>query len=166
MRRPHVLRRDPVVPPEVLEQLALKPRERVLASAGVQTGGRLVASTHRIHRLPTSGPGEALPWYEIATAAWDGHEQRIDGVDPVVRWRLQLVEPHRLPETIRERVSASVLATRTVQLPSGMVQVAARRDDSGALVLQVVPGLGMDPAEAASSGAVQAALAELRSVVG
>ena len=76
----------------------------------VATGGALVGVAGR------------TPWTDVAHAQWFDEEQVLV-VDPVpgagAPLRLRLAEPGRVPETVHERVMASIVLSRRVALPGG-----------------------------------------------
>ena len=78
--------------------------------------------------------------------------------------RLRLAEPGRVPETVHERVMASIVLSRRVALPGGGgARLVARRGDGADLVWQVVPDAGTDLAAPGVQSAVDDALTRLRS---
>lgn len=94
-------------------------------------------------------------WHELDQGTWDGDDQvlRLQGVDG---WRaaVHLGEDGRLalPVAVRDRVQASVVATREATLGDGpTVRVSVRQvqggPDAGRLVVQEVapPGARMTP---------------------
>jgi hypothetical protein len=121
----------------------------------VATGLALVTSDRR------------TPWTDVAHAQWYD-EESVLAIDPVpdagpVR-RIQLAEPGRIPETVRERVMASIVLSRRVPLSTGgSVRIVARRADHASdTVWQVVAEPGTDltaPGAAAAADAAVAALA-------
>lgn len=159
--------RRPGVPPGVAATIALEPGERLLAAAQVEGGGWLVASTSSLRRSRAGGAGfERVAWSEIATASWGDDVQTVKGVAPGLLWRLRLPDPGLLPETVRERVTASVLAVRTLQVPGGSVSVAVRRVASGPPLTQVVADPGVDMMSPALAVQVDQALAQMQSQLG
>jgi hypothetical protein len=155
------LRRRTLLPDEARTALQLQPGERVLAAARVADGGWLVATAGAL-----VGAAGRTPWTEVAHAQWFDEEQVLL-VDPVpgagASLRLPLVEPGRVPETVHERVMASIVLSRRVALPGGGgARLVARRGDDADLVWQVVPDAGTDLTVPAVRSAVDDALARLR----
>ena len=159
------LRRRQLLPDDARAALPLNRGEKVIAAAQladgdwvVATGGALVAVAGR------------TPWTDVAHAQWFGEEQVLV-VDPVpgagAPLRLRLAEPGRLPETVHERVMASIVLSRRVALPGGGARLVARRGDgSGETVWQVVADVGVDLADPAVRDRVDAALADLQAELG
>jgi hypothetical protein len=117
-------RRSDRIPDEARAALELRPGERLLAAARTRDD-RWFAATQRA----LVGDGRRLDWADIAHAQWSDEEDllSVQPVDPrVTPLRLGLAEPGRLPETIRERVTASILLTRRVAVPGGTVNLVAR----------------------------------------
>ena len=154
------LRRQPL-PDDARAALPLNRGEKVIAAAQladgdwvVATGGALVVVAGR------------TPWTDVAHAQWFGEEQVLV-VDPVpgagAPLRLRLAEPGRVPETVHERVMASIVLSRRVALPGGGARLVARRGDGADLAWQVVPDTGTDLGAPEVQAAVEAALTDLRS---
>lgn len=111
------------LPRQVRTALALENGERVISHAAVAGEGHVVATTQALH-LPG---GQRLPWHLMDRAAWNE-----DGVTVVMTdgatYTVPLAEPGRLPETVRERVTATIVASRHVPLGDrGGVRLVARR---------------------------------------
>ena len=110
--------------------------ERIVAWAGA-TGDDVVVVTNLGLWLP--GATERLGWHEIHKATWSGRQLALvaarevahdDGyavmedLPPLV---VTLLDPDKVPEQVRARVTKSVAYTSHHQLPGGGVRVAARR---------------------------------------
>ena len=151
------------LPAEVRTALALDPRERVLSHAVVPEGDFVVATTDALH-LPG---GQRFPWHLMDKAVWDEEGVTVTMTDGVSH-RVLLPEPGLLPETVRERVTASIVASRRVQLDArGGVRLVARR----------VPGYdtprwefifdpGLDPSDPGLRALAEQALEEVRRSLG
>jgi hypothetical protein len=163
------LSRRPELPPDARETLPLHRRERVLTAARL-VDGTWVAATQDALVLP----GRRLEWASVAHAEWadDGATLIVDMVDPAEgesgTSRLVLDEPGRLPEVVRERVTASTVASRHVAVRgrAGVRVVARRAPGSDELVWQVVTDRGLDPADPDVRAASVAAIAELSRELG
>jgi hypothetical protein len=103
-------------------------------------------------------------------AQWYSEEQVLEvellpGFGPLVR--LDVTEPGRLPETVHERVMASIVVSRRVPLPGGSARVVARRaDGSDELVWQVLADAGTDLDAPGVREQVDAALARMQGELG
>lgn len=157
------------LPPDAREAFPLNRRERLLTAARL-IDGTWVAATRDALVLP----GRRLQWASVAHAEWadDGATLTVDMLataegDPDT-YRLVLDEPGRLPEVVRERVTASIVASRHVAVRgrAGVRVVARRAPGSDELVWQVVTDRGLDPADPGVRAASEAAIAELSRELG
>jgi hypothetical protein len=112
--------------------------ERVLAWAGA-TGETVVVVTNLGLWLPGVSGATRLGWHEIHHATWSGrslrvvparetaeHETYVEMADsdPLT---VTLLDPDKVPEQVRARVTKSVAYTSRHALPGGGVLVVARR---------------------------------------
>ncbi|NUR85264.1 MAG: hypothetical protein HOY71_14360 [Nonomuraea sp.] len=114
------------LPSDVRKSLAFEPGERVLTFA--ESGERYVVATNLALYL---GDGTRLPYEDIDRAGWDeqGLTVRTNGGD---NHREELSAPRMLPETIRERVNATIVVNKRVELAGrGGVRLVARRTPGG-----------------------------------
>jgi hypothetical protein len=147
-----------VLPPERRAPLGLGPKERLLAAARLRDGSWVAATADGLVLGDLR-----LDWVAITTARWDQESETL-----ALHWlteagtgsRVLLVDdPGALPDTVHTRVTATVLLSRRVSVAGrGGVRVAARRQPGRPLLWQVVPDGGVDPDEAATKAAVDAAL--------
>ena len=152
-----LVRRD--APPVPLES-----GERVLASAQDPTGAWVVATDRA---LVTDA--RRLSWSDTGHAQWldEDVELVVEPVDPgEPPLRVRLPEPGRLPETVHERVMASIVVSRRVPVPGGTVRVVGRDDGSGELVWQVIADAGVDPDSRDVRTAADSAVTTLRGELG
>jgi hypothetical protein len=158
-------RRRDRLPDEVRDALPTEPGERVLA-AGRATDSIWVVATDRALIDGT----RRTPWTGVVHAQWYDEEQvlavdLLPGGEP--SYRLALADPGRVPETVHERVMASIVLSRRVALPGGGARLVARRGDrSGETVWQVMADEGVDLADPAVRDRVDAALADLQAELG
>ena len=161
--------RQPVLPAAARDALPLRRGERVLASA-LLADGSWVAATRDALLLP----GRRIDWASVAHAEWSDDDAmlRIDQLGGTAgeqdTSQLVVDEPGRLPETVRERVMASIVASRHVAIQgrAGVRVVARRAPGEEALVWQVVVDRGLDPADPGVIAAGEAAIADLRRDLG
>ncbi|MCT9933647.1 hypothetical protein N5079_25875 [Planotetraspora sp. A-T 1434] len=151
------------LPAEVRTALALEPRERVISHAHTPGGDYHVATTQALH-LPG---GIRLPWHLMDKAVWDEKGVTVTMTDGAVH-RALLPEPGLLPETIRERVTASIVASRHVPLGArGGVRLVARRVPGyDAPQWEFVFDPGLDPADPGLRALAEQALEEVRRSLG
>lgn len=145
--------------------LGLHPRERVLAAARVAGGGWVVATEVGLLRT-----GSRIAWADVAYAHWDDQESALT-VEPVgeafTPARFALAEPGRVPETVRERVMASIVVSRRVGVPGGRgVRVVGREVGEPELRWQVVPDAGVDPSDPEVLRVTDALVTQLRGELG
>jgi len=116
-----------------------------------------------------------IPWVGIDRADWNDTTQDLRVVelaafgDVMPRSIGRLRAADRLLQLVRERVTATVVAVRTVPLRDGRgVRVVARRDPDGHgdLTWTAVLDPGLDPADPAVVDGAQQALAGVRAEVG
>ncbi|MDN3353377.1 hypothetical protein [Actinomadura sp. DC4] len=106
------------------EGLTLEKGERVLA-----VGDDTVATATALH-FPGESSFVRLPWERVEQAVWkDGVlvVREVGGGRHVVR----LTDPGSVPETVRERVTSTVVVSTHVKLPAGGVRITARRPAKG-----------------------------------
>jgi hypothetical protein len=160
------------VPEAARSAIELGRGERLLSWATDDTtGASVVASNHRLYAV--SATGEVVlsrPWHLVDVGSWS-HDAFLLTVRWVDRQRpAQWVfkEPTLLPETLRERVQASVVLAQRVDLGErGTARAVIRQDlASGELVEQVVLGKGVRPEDPGVRQQTGAALAYLKEQVG
>lgn len=158
-------RRRSDLPDEARAGLRLERGERVL-SASRLADGRWVAATQRA----LVSDRARVEWVDVGHAQWLDEERTLL-VEPVrgafETQRLGLPDPGRLPETVRERVVASIVVTRKLTVPgAGGVRVVGRRHPDGHLLWQVVPDAGVADDDPAVRSAAAAMIGRLRAELG
>jgi hypothetical protein len=152
-------RRGDRLPVDARAALGLEAREQVIAAAPLTGGGWAAATAQAL-----VGPGWRVEWADVAHAKWLAEDATLV-LDPVPGTfpplRVRLAEPGRVPETVHERVMASIVVSRRVPVPGGSVRVVGRRTDGGGLTWQLVPD-GVDVDDPEVRPVVDAALAGLR----
>lgn len=99
------------------------------------------------------GDGEAwrsFPWHQVTTGQWDSPNGRLTWLDADgIAHEAVLEGGGRFADLFNERVSASVVVSRRVELEPGRhVTLALRRNlepGSDQTTWQVIPGAGVDP---------------------
>jgi len=144
--------------------LPLPPGERFLTAAKDASGAWVVASDRALVTAE-----RRLPWVDVAHARWVDDDGTLT-VEPVDHeqpdWRAELPEPGRLPETVHERVMASIVVTRRVPVPGGSARVVGRDGGDGEIRWQVIADPGVDAAAADVRTAADSAVAALRAELG
>ncbi len=160
------------VPAAVRAALELARGERLLASArDERSGATVVASNHRLYAV--SPAGEVLlgrPWHLVDAGSWSAElfQLTITWVDRQRPAQWVFREPTLLPETVRERVQASVVLAEPVSLGHRRGGRAVIRQDlsTGDLLEQVLLGRGARADDVELQGRLAAALAYLKEQVG
>lgn len=166
------LRRPERLPPAVRSVLALGSGERVLSWGREEASGTtVVATNHALYAVDAAGE-RALdrPWHEVDGGSWSAELTQltvtwVDGGRPS-QWVLGATS--LVPETLRERVQASVVLAHKIDLgPRRTAKVALRQDlAGGGLVEQVVLGRGARADDPELGERTRTALAYLREQVG
>jgi hypothetical protein len=166
------LRRAQRLPAEVRDAVGLGSGERVLSWGREEASGTtLVATNHALYAVDAAGE-RALhrPWHEVDAGSWSAELTTltvtwVDGSRPS-QWVLGATS--LVPETLRERVQASVVLAQRIELgPRRTAKVALRQElATGDLVEQVVLGRGARADDAELATGAEAALAYLREQVG
>lgn len=160
------------VPTVARDALSLRQGERLLAWAlDDTTGATVVASNHRLYAV--SPAGEVVldrPWHLVDAGSWshDAYLLTVTWVDRHKPAQWVFKEATLLPETLRERVQASVVLAQKVELGDRRSARAVIRQDlaTGGLVEQVVLGKGVRPGDPGVERQTQAALTYLKEQVG
>jgi hypothetical protein len=163
----------PDLPPAIEKALELAKRERVLAFAvDDNTGGYVVATTYAL-AVFTSSAGRILRrrWLSVDAGAWEPVTATLtvtwaDG-RRAGQWSFR-DQQTLLPETVRERVQASVILSTRLNLGDRRTGRVAIRQDLATreLVPQIILGRYAREDDPEVQAHVQAALAHLRDQVG
>lgn len=111
-----------------------------------------------------------IPWEQVRSADWDRDGGRLKVIQlsnfgtPHARYEFTVEDPGRLPELVRERVTASVVLQRAVTLGgAGTSRVIARRSpDGGEVHWMVEYAEGLDPSDPRVIERTEDALADAR----
>jgi hypothetical protein len=167
--------RHPAVPDEVAAAIDPEEHEKLLAWAVEDgTGVTVVAGRHRLYAVApgTDAPQVVLsrPWHLVDAGLWSGDDGslRVTWVDGQRPARFVLSEPGSVPETLRERVQASVVIVEAVELGNRRTaRVVVRKDlATGALLSQALLGPGVRSTDPGVSEQVREGLARVREQVG
>jgi hypothetical protein len=149
------------------------PGESELARA--DSGAGLVVGTRDALYVPTDAGHVRVPWEQVESADWDRDSESLR-VREVGTWgevrpehHLALVDPGRLLELVRERVTATVLLQRHVAVEGSRgLRVIARRAPSGdrAVTWLFEYDEGVDPDDPAVVRAAESVLAAAQEEVG
>lgn len=167
--------RRPPVPAHVAAVIDPAEHERLLAWAvETGTGTTVVAGRHRLYAVGSGPDGPHLtlsrPWHLVDAGLWSGEDGalRVTWVDDERPARFVLDEPGMLPETLRERVQASVVLAEAIDLGGRRTaRVVVRKDlSTEALLSQAVLGPGVRSSDPGVSEQLRAGLARVREQVG
>ncbi len=159
------------VPGRARTAIDTAPGERLLAWAEDEAGAAVVASTHRLLVVTPAGEVDlGRPWHLVDAGGWD-HDTfalTVTWVDGARTSTWVLPEPRMLPETVRERVQASVVLAERVELPGRRFARVVVRSDlaTGDLLEQTILGRGVRRDDPGVAEATAAARADLREQVG
>jgi hypothetical protein len=122
---------------------ALERGERVLAHAATRDGSYVVATERALH-LPD---GIRLPWERVEQAAWRDGWLHVRVAGALVEHHIRLTGPGSVPETVQERVTATIAVNHQATLPGGgHVRIVGRRPPGGDTVRWTfVFDAGLDP---------------------
>jgi hypothetical protein len=143
------------------EGLTLGKGERVLA-----VSGDTVATDAALH-FQDGTAFARLPWERVEQAVWKDGLLLVREVGGA-RHAVHLSEPGSVPETVRERVTSTVVVSTHVKLPGGGVRIAARRPARGAGEPRwtLVFDQGLDPTDAGLLAQAEQAMEEIRRQTG
>jgi hypothetical protein len=167
--------RHPAVPDDVAAAIDLEEHEKLLAWAVEDGSGvTVVAGRHRLYAVAPGPDGPHLvlsrPWHLVDAGLWSGEDGslRVTWVDGERPARFVLTDPGLLPETLRERVQASVVLAETIELDRRRTaRVVVRKDlATGALLSQALLGTGVRSTDPGVSEQVREGLARVREQVG
>ncbi len=166
--------RRPSVPDDVAAAIAPRDGERLLAWGADDSGTTVVAGRYRLYVVgsdPEAGADLRVsrPWHLVDSGRWsDEGELHVVWVDGEPAVRLVLTEPGMLPETLHERVQASVVLAETLDLGrQRTAKVVVRRDlATGELLSQAVLGRGVRSTDPGVREQVRVGLAQVREQVG
>ena len=177
------------LPREVRVGMRMARGERVLAASRAADGSYTVATNRALHHVPASriGTGQdldagadsaadtagswRLPYEDILRAEWDDEAGVLRIWEPSLpagRTEIPLPSPGALPETVRERVTATVVISHHVPLRGRQgVWLSARRAPGGTDVRwTALFDAGLDASDPDLRGLAATALEDLRHTTG
>lgn len=151
------------LPAEARKALALEKGERVLTFAAADEG-HVVATDLALH-LP--GPLR-VPYEEIDRAVWDEHGLLTVLTTDGRRHHARVAQPRSVPEALRERVNATIVVSKRVELPGrGGVRLVARRKPGGEVLgWTFIYDEGLDPEDPGLRALAEQALEGVRRSMG
>jgi hypothetical protein len=161
-------RRSTRLPDDARASLDLARGERVLSAARLRNGDWVAATDQGL-----VGAGWRVAWSSATHAQWYDDTSTL-----VVSWLddgggrqerpLVFDEPGLLPETVHERVTATILLSQHLPVigKQGVRIVARRQPGSEDVAWQIVPDDGVDPADPPVRARVDAAIRVMSSELG
>jgi hypothetical protein len=142
-----VFSRAPRLDPALTELLGGR---RPLATAS-SADGDVVGTLDRLFFADGTGWAEQ-PWHEIERGGWDGESGTLSWTTiSGERLAIRLPEPRGVPDLFNERVTATIVATRTLDLGRHRKGVLTGRRDlspgASGVLWTVTPGHGTSAAE-------------------
>ena len=165
------LRRGPGLPDHVGRAV----QGKVLAAAEAEDGTWLVATRDAWWSVAADGAVDDLPWEQVHRADWDQESAvlRVERVEPygapVAPRSWTVPEPGPLVDVLRERVTASVVMQRRIDLERRQgFSIIARRPPSrpGEVTGAYELDAGVDPDDPAVAQAAEQALREAQESLG
>ncbi|QKG26326.1 hypothetical protein [Actinomadura verrucosospora] len=156
------------LPSTVRDALTTERGERVLASAPTRGGSHVVATTTALHVPTPSGGFLRVPWERVDQATWKDGWLHVEETSGGGEHHVRLTEPGSVPETVRERVTATIAVTHQAKLPGGgKVRIAGRRPAAGGDVRwSFVFDAGLDPDDPGLRAQAEQVLEDLRRQTG
>ncbi|WP_131738669.1 hypothetical protein [Actinomadura roseirufa] len=156
------------LPAALRDALALERGERVLASAPTRGGSHVVATTTALHLPAPSGGFTRVPWERVDQASWKDGWLHVHETSGGAEHHVRLTDPGSVPETVRERVTATIAVSHQARLPGGgKVRIAGRRPTTGGPVRwSFVFDAGLDPADPGLRAQAEQVLEDLRRQTG
>ncbi|TDE20467.1 hypothetical protein [Actinomadura sp. 6K520] len=156
------------LPSAVRDALRLERGERVLAAAPTRGGSHVTATTAALHLPTTSGGFTRIPWERVDHATWKDGWLHVQETSAGAAHDIGLTDPGSVPETVRERVTATIAVSHQAVLPGGTkVRIAGRRPATGGDIRWTfVFEAGTDPADPGLRAQAEQVLEELRRQTG
>ncbi|GAA4229637.1 hypothetical protein GCM10022254_22530 [Actinomadura meridiana] len=155
------------LPRGLRDTLPLERGERALATAPTRGGSHVTATTTALHIPAAEGGFTRIPWERVDHATWkEGwlHVHETSRAEHHVR----LTAPGSVPETVRERVTATIAVSHQAVLPGGgHVRIAGRRPATGGDVRWTfLFDAGLDPSDPGLRAQAEQVLEDLRRQTG
>lgn len=158
------------IPPAALVGLQLLADERPLSAARLLDGSYAVATDRRL-LIPDTDGVRGIRWEQVAVATWeDGvlNVRETGGPEGLGRTHvIRLRDEGALPETVRERVQASILISEHVALAGrkGAWISGRRSPGSDAVLWTVTFDPGLDPGDPTLRAAADEQVARFKQMV-
>jgi hypothetical protein len=164
------------IPQAVKTALRLSRGERVLAASRAADGSYVVATALALYRgwgRPSSAENDhwRLPYEDILRVVWDDEAELLRVWEPSLPngyTEVPLPDPGAIPETVRERVTSTLVVSHHIPLQGKRgVWLSARRSAADSEVRwTMLFDAGLDPTDPGLRTLAAAALEELRQSTG
>ncbi len=149
------------------DKVEVNPGERILASAATPSGAGVAVTREALYLPQRNGESHRISWDRVESATWDSPVLEVLEIGGSTRHRVLLEEEGRVPEAVRERVTASIVVSERVVLIGGDEPVGARITgrrvvDSDRLHWTVLFDAGIDPSDPTLRAAADRELARMR----
>ncbi|HEY7488620.1 MAG TPA: hypothetical protein VH912_29535 [Streptosporangiaceae bacterium] len=156
------------LPKAVRDELALERGEHVIAHATTRDGSYVVATDAALHLPAPAADFVRLPWERIEQASWQNGWLHVRESGRAGEHHLRLTEPGSVPETVQERVTATIVVNHHATLPGGSrVRIVGRRPPAGDTIRWTfVFDAGLDPNDPGLRAQAEQVLETLRRQTG
>ncbi len=111
-----------------------KARDR-LATATTDSGEQLIGTVGALYW--GTDPVQRFPWVQLVNMHFSNEDNELTWVTDQGSHTVTLEKPGRLPELMFERIEASILTRKEVEIAGLKVLLIARRDEKGECVWQM-----------------------------
>ena len=142
------------------------PGEHALTVGRTPSGAVVVVTGHALYLPTRSGEVRRVPWDHVTHATWESPVLEVHAGGPPMRVLLEA--PGRVPEAVRERVTASIVVSERVELGvAGGAQIIGRRSELGPQLRWTITfDHGLDPDDPALRAAADRELARIKAWYG
>jgi hypothetical protein len=128
----------------------------------------VVATTTALHLPVVTGGFTRVAWESVDQATWKDGWLHVQETPAGAEHHVRLTDPGSVPETVRERVTATIAVSHQAALPGGgRVRIAGRRPATGGDVRWTfVFDPGLDPDDPGLRAQAEQALHDLRRQTG
>jgi hypothetical protein len=155
--------------PDTSNDLEVADGERVLAHARTPSGAEVAITAQALYLPRRSGEPHRVPWESVVTARWDSPVLEVLETGATAPVSVLLEQPGRVPEAVRERVTASIVVSERVSLGGddsasapGAQIIGRRGAEGGGLHWTVLFDKGLDPEDPGLRAAADRELARMR----
>ncbi len=149
------------------DAVEVQPGERILASATTPSGAGVAVTRDALYLPQRNGESHRISWERVETAGWDSPVLEVLEIGASAPHRVLLEDEGRVPEAVRERVTASIVVSERVVLvvgdqPAGARITGRRVSGNDQLHWTVLFDAGIDPSDPTMRVAADRELARMR----